>query len=129
MDAKKLETIPLFRDLSKKEREQIARWADEVDVPAGFPLLQQGAFPHEFFVVEEGTVEVTKDGAHVTDLGPGDFFGEIAILEHDRRTATVVATAPTTLIVMLARDFETMAEQLPDVADQVRAAIHERMAR
>jgi len=129
VDAKKLEVIPLFRDLSKKEREQIARWADEIDVAAGFQLLEQGAFPHEFFVVEEGTVEVTKDGAHVTDLGPGDFFGEIAILEHDRRTATVVATAPTTLIVMLARDFETMAEQLPDVADQVRAAIHERMAR
>ena len=129
MDAKKLEAIPLFRDLSKKDREQIARWADEVDVPAGFHLLEQGAFPHEFFLVEDGTVAVTKDGAHVTDLGPGDFFGEIAIIEHDRRTATVVATAPSTLIVMLARDFETMAEQLPEVADQVHAAIRERMAR
>ena len=129
MDAKRLESIPLFRDLSKKDREQIARWADEVDVPAGFHLLEQGAFPHEFFVVEEGTVAVTKDGAHLTDLGPGDFFGEIAILEHDRRTATVVAATQATLIVMLARDFETMAEQLPDVADQVRAAIRERMAR
>jgi len=129
VDAKSLEAIPLFRDLSKKEREQVARWADEVDVPAGFHLLEQGAFPHEFFVVEEGTVAVTKDGAHITDLGPGDFFGEIAILEHDRRTATVVAATQATLIVMLARDFETMAEQLPDVADQVRAAIRERMAR
>ena len=129
LDAKRLEAIPLFRDLSKKEREQISRWADEVDVPAGFPLLEQGAFPHEFFVVEEGTVEVTKDGAHITDLGPGDFFGEIAIFERDRRTATVVAATQATLIVMLARDFETMAEQLPDVADQVRAAIRERIAR
>jgi len=129
VDAKSLEAIPLFRDLSKKDREQIARWADEVDVPPGFHLLEQGAFPHEFFVVEEGTVAVTKDGAHITDLGPGDFFGEIAILEHDRRTATVVAATQATLIVMLARDFETMAEQLPDVADQVRAAIRERIAR
>jgi len=129
VDAKRLEAIPLFRDLSKKEREQVARWADEVDVPAGFHLLEQGAFPHEFFVVEEGTVEVTKDGAHLTDLGSGDFFGEIAILEHDRRTATVVAATPATLIVMLARDFETMAEQLPEVADRIRAAIRERMAR
>jgi len=129
VDAKSLEAIPLFRDLSKKDREQIARWADEVDVPAGFHLLEQGAFPHEFFVVEEGTVAVTKDGARLTDLGPGDFFGEIAILEHDRRTATVVAATQATLIVMLARDFETMAEQLPDIADQVHAAIRERMSR
>ena len=129
MDAKKLEAIPLFGNLSRKEREQIARWADEVDVPAGYHLVDQGRFPHEFFVVEEGAVEVTKDGAHLTDLGPGDFFGEIAILERDRRTASVVASTPVTAIVMLARDFETMAADLPDVADQIHAAVRERMAR
>ncbi|MGZ4125536.1 MAG: cyclic nucleotide-binding domain-containing protein [Actinomycetota bacterium] len=129
MDAKRLSSIPLFAELSHKEREQVARWADEVDVPAGYHLLDQGRFPHEFFVIETGTVEVTKDGAHLADLGPGDFFGEIAILEHERRTATVVATAPLTAIVMLARDFETMATEMPHVAERVHAAIRERMAR
>lgn len=129
MDAKRLSSIPLFADLSHKEREQIARWADEVDVPAGYHLLDQGRFPHEFFVIETGTVAVTKDGAHIADLGPGDFFGEIAILEHERRTATVVATTPLTAIVMLARDFETMATEMPHVAERVHAAIRERMAR
>jgi len=129
VDARKLETIPLFRDLSRKEREQIARWADEIDLPAGFHLLDQGRFPHEFFVIEEGTVAVTKDGVHLTDLGPGDFCGEIAILEHERRTASVVAATPVTAIVMHARDFETMANELPEVADMVHAAIRDRMAR
>ena len=128
MDAKRLQTIPLFADLSKKELEQVARWADEVDVPAGYHLLDQGRFPHEFFAIEEGTVSVTKDGQHLADLGPGDFFGEIAIVEHERRTATVVAATPVTAIVMLARDFETMDAEMPEVAERIRGAIRERMS-
>jgi CRP-like cAMP-binding protein len=129
VDQNRLEAIPLFADLSKKELEKIARWADEVDVPAGYHLLDQDRFPHEFFVIEEGTVAVTKDGTHITDLGPGDFFGEIAILEHERRTASVVATTPVTAIVMLARDFEAMDAEMPEVAARIQAAIRERMAR
>jgi len=129
VDAKRLETLPLFRDLSRKEREQIARWTDEVDVPVGYQLLEQGRLPHEFFVIETGTAAVAKDGEHIADLGPGDFFGEIAIMEHDRRTASVVATTPVTAIVMLARDFETMAGVMPHVADQIHEAIRERMQR
>ena len=129
MDAKRLEPLPLFRDLSRKERDQIARWTDEVDVPAGYPLLEQGRLPHEFFVIEKGTVAVAKDGEHIADLGPGDFFGEIAIVEHDRRTASVVATTPVTAIVMLARDFETMAGVMPHVAEQIHEAIRARIQR
>ena len=129
MDAKRLESLPLFRDLSRKERDQIARWTDEVEVPAGYMLVEQGRFPHEFFVIESGTVSVTKDGKHLADLGPGDFFGEIAIVEHDRRTASVVATTPLTAIVMLSRDFETMADVMPHVAERIHSAIRERMAR
>ena len=129
MDAKRLESLPLFRDLSRKERDRIARWTDEVEVPAGYHLVDQGRFPHEFFVIESGTVAVTKDGEHLADLGPGDFFGEIAIVEHERRTATVVATTPLTAIVMLGRDFQTMADAMPHVAERIHAAIRERMAR
>jgi CRP/FNR family transcriptional regulator, cyclic AMP receptor protein len=129
LDAKRLEPLPLFRDLSRKDREQIARWTDEVDVPAGYHLLEQGRLPHEFFVIETGTVSVAKDGEHIADLGPGDFFGEIAIMEHDRRTASVVATTPVTAIVMLARDFETMAGVMPHIAEQIHEAIRARMQR
>ena len=129
MDAKRLEQIPLFADLSRKERDAVAKWADEVDVPAGYHLLDQGRFPHEFFVITQGTVSVTKDGEHLTDLGPGDFCGEIAILEHERRTATVVATTSVSVIVMLARDFETMADEMPEVAERIHQAIRERIGR
>lgn len=129
MDAKRIQNIPLFAGLSKKEREQIARWADEIDVEAGYHLLDQGRFPHEFCVIEEGSVQVTKDGAILADLGPGDFFGEIALLEHEVRTASVVATTPLRAIVMSPPMFANMTKTMPAVADRIHAAIRERLAK
>jgi CRP/FNR family transcriptional regulator, cyclic AMP receptor protein len=129
MDAQRLRAIPLFSTLSKKEAEQVARWTDEVDVPAGKHLVLQGRFAHEFFAIESGTAEVLVDGEKVAELGPGDFFGEIALLEHQRRTATVTATSPITAIAMHERDFHAMAETMPAVCDRVRAAVRERLAR
>jgi CRP/FNR family cyclic AMP-dependent transcriptional regulator len=129
MDAHRLDAIPLFAGLPKKERQQVARWADQIDVPAGHALLIQGRLAHEFFLILEGTVEVKKDGVHLADLGPGDFFGEIALVEHDRRTATVVTTSPVMAMVMLGRDFDEMRSELPHVAEKVQDAIRERLPR
>ena len=129
MDAKSLNGIPLFAELSKKDREQIARWADEIDEPAGFRLVDQGRFAHEFFVLLEGTVDVRKDDQHLTDLGPGDFFGEIALVEDERRTASVTATTPVRAIVMHSRDFRAMRSQMPAVCARIEAAIQERSGR
>jgi CRP-like cAMP-binding protein len=129
VDAKRLEGLPLFRDLSKADRERIARWADEVDVPAGYQLLGEGRLPHEFFVIEHGLADVTKDGDTLAQLGPGDFFGEIALVEHERRTATVTASTPVTAIVMAPREFETMRAEMPEVCERIHAAIRERLAR
>ena len=129
MDAKHLEAVPLFAGLSKRERNQLAQHADVVDLPAGYHLVDQGAFAHEFFVLLEGTVEVTQDGRHLTDLGPGDFFGEVALVEHDRRTASVVASTPISAIVMHQRDFDLMQRDLPHVAEKIHAAVHERSPR
>ena len=100
MDAKTLDDVPLFEKLSKKDRKRIAQWADEIDEPAGFHMLDQGRLAHEFFVLLEGTVEVRQDGNHLTDLGPGDFFGEIALVEHERRTASIMTTTPVRAIVI-----------------------------
>jgi CRP-like cAMP-binding protein len=121
-----LDAVPLFAALTEHEREWVARWAEEIDVPEGTHLLEQGRLPHEFFVVLEGTVEISKDGVAVADLGPGDFFGEIAIVEHDRRTASVIAVTPCRVIVMHTREFEAMREEMPSVAEQIERAIRER---
>jgi CRP-like cAMP-binding protein len=129
MDAKRLEEVPLFAGLSKKERERVARWADEIDEPAGYRLVDQGKFAHEFFVLLDGVVEVIKDERHLTDLGPGDFFGEIALVGHERRTATVRATTPVRAVVMHARDFGAMRSEMPSVCDRIENAIRERLGR
>jgi CRP/FNR family cyclic AMP-dependent transcriptional regulator len=129
MNAARLREIPLFSGLSDRQREQVARWADEVDIKAGKHLVDQGRFAYEFFVIEEGTAEVTHDGDHLTDLGPGDFFGEIGILGDEPRTATVVAISDMTLIVMTDRDFREMTRSMPDVAETIRRTMETRMKR
>ena len=129
MDAKSLERVPLFVGLSHKHREKIARWADSIDLPAGKHLLDQGRLPHEFFVIVGGEVEVLHDEKRLATLGPGDFFGEIALIEHGRRTASVVTTTPTTLAVMSPASFAAMRREMPEVALRIDDAIRERLAR
>ena len=127
MDASRLDGAPLFDGLSTKERKQVARWADEIDVPAGYHLAEQGRFAHEFFVILDGTVEVTVDARVVSELGPGDFFGEIALVEAERRTATVTATTQLRAVVMHQREFTGMTAELPAVAERIHAAIRDRL--
>jgi CRP-like cAMP-binding protein len=129
VDAKKLERVPLFAGLSHKDRERVARWADTVDLPPGKHLLDEGRLPHEFFVILDGEVEVTHEGERLATLGPGDFFGEIALIEHRRRTASVVTSAPTSLAVMSPASFDAMRRELPQVAERIDGAIRERMPR
>jgi CRP-like cAMP-binding protein len=126
MDAERLRGIPLFADLSRKEREQVARWADEVDVPAGRQLLEEGRLAYEFFVIGSGSVDVTRDGEPIAKLAAGDFFGEIALLDRDRRTASVVTAEPSRLIVMAEREFDAMVDSMPSVAERVRRAREQR---
>ncbi|MGH2739141.1 MAG: cyclic nucleotide-binding domain-containing protein [Actinomycetota bacterium] len=126
MDPGALKSIPLFASLSNKEREQVARWADEIDLAEGKHLASEGEFAYEFFAIQEGTVEVTMGDQHVRDMGPGEFFGEIALVETERRTATVVTRTPVRVIVMHGRDFRSMESAMPEVADKIREAIRQR---
>ena len=127
MDATRLEGVGFFSSLSKKELATVAQWTDEVSVREGHELATQGQFAHEFFLIEEGRAEVTKDGERIAELGPGEFFGEIGLLETDRRTASVIATTPMQLIVMFQREFKQMEQQMPAVADRLRSAIRARL--
>lgn len=126
MDAHRLASLPLFSALSDRERRQVAQWADEVEVEQGRELAKEGQFGYEFFVIEHGNAAVLRDGEVIRELGPGDFFGEIALVETDRRTASVVARSPMRLIVMHRRDFRHVEHEMPRVAAQVRDAIRQR---
>jgi CRP/FNR family cyclic AMP-dependent transcriptional regulator len=129
MNADRLGTIPLFEGLSSREREQVARWADEVDVPAGKHLLDQGRFAYEFFVIEDGTAEVRQDRHPIATLGPGDVVGEIGLLEGALRSATIETLTPVRAIVMDATSFASMMDVLPKVADRIRAIARQRQQR
>jgi CRP-like cAMP-binding protein len=129
MDANDLEKVPLYAGLSRKEREKIAHWSDTVDLPAGKHLLDEGRLPHEFFVVLDGEVEVTHDGERLAMMGPGDFFGEIALIQHGRRTASVVTTSPSRLAVMSPASFVAMRREMPEVTERIDTAIRDRLQR
>jgi len=127
MDAKQLEGIGFFSGLSKKELEKLAQWTDEVSVSEGHALATEGQFAHEFFVIEEGSAEVMQNGERIAELGPGEFFGEIGLLETERRTASVVAKTPMQLIVMFQTQFKQMEREMPAVAGRIRSAIRARL--
>lgn len=126
MDPKDLKSVPLFASLRDDELRLVAQQADEVDVREGKQLITEGKFAYEFFAIRSGTADVSIDGKVVKALGPGDFFGEMGLLVADRRTATVVATAPMDLIVLTAAQFHAIESRMPSVGAQIRAAIEER---
>ena len=127
MDEKRLESVPLFAGLGKKERRVLATRTDRIDCPEGKRLAREGAFAYEFFVITEGTVEVTHGSEHVADLGPGDFFGEIGVLGSVRRNATVTATSPIEVIVMTDSALRALNREEPEVAQRLKKAIEERL--
>jgi cAMP-dependent protein kinase regulator len=127
MDANDLKSVPLFAGLSKRERELVARFADEVDVPAGKVLTQEGGSSQEFFVITSGSATVTREGSEVGRLQPGDFFGEIGILRSEPRTATVKADTPMRLLVLFAQNFTALDHELAELNECVEKAMAERM--
>jgi CRP/FNR family cyclic AMP-dependent transcriptional regulator len=128
MDVDRLRTIPLFEGLSRKQLERLSGLTDEIEVPEGQHVLDQGRYAVEFFVIAEGTVEVRQDRRPIAMLGPGDFFGEIGLLEDLQRTATIEATSPVRAVVMDARGFAAMIDEFPTVAGRVREAERRRLA-
>lgn len=128
MDENSLRSVPLFESLSSDERRTIAQHADEIEVPEGTELVRQGEFAYEFFVLEEGTAEVVRDGERVAELGPGDFLGEMGIVGKVVRNATVVTTSPARAIVMTEQAFRSMRALNPAVAERIEAAVEERSA-
>jgi CRP-like cAMP-binding protein len=120
--------VPLFARCSKPELKEIAMLADEIDLRAGKELTRQGALGREFFVLLEGTADVKKDNRKVNTLGPGDFFGEIALVSREPRTATVISTSPVRALVITDRSFRRLLDDAPRVQTKVMEAMAERLA-
>lgn len=126
MDETSLRSIPLFESLDAEARRAIAQHADELDVPEGTELARQGDFAYEFFVIEEGSADVLRDGERIAELGAGDFLGEMGIVGKVVRNATVVTTSPSHVIVMTEQAFRSMSRANPSVGSRIEAAVEER---
>jgi CRP-like cAMP-binding protein len=124
-----LKNVPLFAECTKVELRQLASIADEIDLREGTVLTREGRSGHEFFVVIEGSVRVSKAGKKVADLGAGDWFGEIALLAKGPRTATVTATSPVRALVIVDRDFRQVVANMPSIAMKVLTCVATRLSR
>ena len=123
-----LKSVPLFTGCSKSELRQLAQNADEIDLRTGYVFVREGRTGREFFVLIDGTAEVTAKGKKLADLKGGDWFGEIALLAKLPRTATVTATSPTRSLVLTDRSFRRVVETMPSIALKVLASVGERLA-
>jgi CRP/FNR family transcriptional regulator, cyclic AMP receptor protein len=122
-----LKRVPLFARCTKAELIEVAISTDERAALEGEKLTEEGRRGREFFVLLEGTVVVRRRGRKVADLGPGDWFGEIAILTYKPRTTTVTATSAVRLLVISDRSFRRVVETTPRIALTVLASVAERL--
>ena len=122
-----LAKVPLFQGLSKAQLRLVSGLATHLEFPAEKVLATQGRKGYEFILVEEGTVEVWRDGRVIATRGPGEYVGEIALVEGRPRTASVVAATPVKVEVIGHREFNALLDGVPEIADTVRATADERL--
>ena len=122
-----LRRVQLFSSCSTRELQRIARMVDEIDVDAGRVLTTEGMIAHEAFIIVSGAASVSIQGTDVATLGPGQQFGELALLDGGPRTATVVATSPMTLLVMTHQAFMSLLDDVPGLARRVLASMAARL--
>jgi CRP/FNR family transcriptional regulator, cyclic AMP receptor protein len=123
-----IKRVPLFSHCSKKELGLVAQIADEIDLPEGKTLMREGDRGREFFVLVEGSADVRRRNRKVNTLGGGDFFGEIALVSQQPRTATVTTSSPVRALVVTEQSFRSLLDRAPDVQRKVLQALADRVA-
>ena len=121
-------SVPLFSRCSKHDLMAIAEIADEVDIPEGKVLAQEGELGRDFYILIDGTVDVTRGGDLVVTRGPGDYIGEIALLESSPRTATMTTTSSVRALVVSGRDFWSLLDAAPGLQRKLLETLAERLA-
>jgi CRP/FNR family transcriptional regulator, cyclic AMP receptor protein len=115
MDAQRLREIPVFAALDDETLRSVATFATETSVPAGERLLNEGDYAYELMAIEEGQAEVVRGGERLAVLGPGDFFGEMALLEKTVRMASVIAITPMRLVTLSHWDLKRLGPALVEI--------------
>ena len=126
MDTSQLKRIPLFEGASDGELAKVAAFAQSKEVPEGEAAVTEGGYSRELLAIEDGTAEVSRDGEHIADLGPGDVFGEAGMLDDEMRSATVTATSTLKLISMGHFEVKRLKKDAPDVYSRIEDLVEER---
>jgi CRP/FNR family transcriptional regulator, cyclic AMP receptor protein len=128
MDPTQLKRIPIFQDVPDEDLTVITTFATTEEAPEGAVIVKEGDYANAFMAIEEGTAKVTRDGEQIGDLGPGDIFGEVGLIERERRTATVEATSRVRLIKIEHWELQRMKKKLPEVYEKIARLADERAA-
>ena len=126
-DDEHLARVPIFAGLGEKERQAVRSLLTRIDIQPGFVLAREGAYGNEFFIVMSGTATVERDGEVIAEVGPGDFQGEMSLLDGGPRLATITAATPMTILVANHAEFNSLLETTPLVARQMLPAIVARL--
>ncbi len=126
MDPQGLKAIPLFSSLSDEDLELVSTYVSEVSVSPGKHLVDEGDYAYEFFMIQDGTAEVIRGGEVVNELASGDFFGEVGLLEKQRRNASVVAKTPMRLVTLSHWDLTRLRKRFPEAFARLRDAMEAR---
>jgi CRP/FNR family transcriptional regulator, cyclic AMP receptor protein len=122
-----LANVWLFEYCTGGELDGLQRAATEINVPAGRILARQGEIGREFVVIVEGKADVTRGGTRIAVLGAGSFFGEMSLLDHLPRTASVTTTEPTRLLVLHAAAFNSVVATMPSVDRKMLLIMSQRL--
>jgi CRP/FNR family transcriptional regulator, cyclic AMP receptor protein len=126
VDVSELKNIPLFADVPDDALLKVATFASLESAVEGKVIIREGGQANAFYAIEDGTVKVERDDRHVADLGPGDVFGEQALLEKSERSATVTATSPVRMIKIDHWEIPRMRKAMPEVLDELQRKVEER---
>jgi CRP/FNR family cyclic AMP-dependent transcriptional regulator len=126
MDATQLKRIPIFEDVPEEDLRVVTTFATSDEVAEGTQIVKEGDYANHFMAIEEGTAEVSRDGQKVGELGPGDIFGEIGLIEKEKRGATVTATSRVRLIKIERWELQRMKKVLPAVYAKIEQLAQER---
>ena len=124
----RLAAVPLFANLDKKHLQHISSLVTQIEVKEGKALTREGEHGNEFIIILEGKAEVKVGDDVVATRGPGDYFGEIALISNQPRTATVTATTPMKIEVIGRREFQTMLHDNPGIATELLGIAADRIA-
>ena len=126
MDTNRLKSLPLFESVSDEDLAKISPFVSEVSVSEGKHLVDEGDYAYEFMAIEEGSAEVRRGDQVLAELGPGDFFGEMGLIDSERRNATVTAKTPLRLITLDRWDMRRLEKAIPSAAAKIREVVEKR---